>query len=105
MACVWKHDSLKSPYWIARFTNHEGKRVNRSTKLSNRQKAQALADRWEAAAKLAGRRELVQAAAVRVLDEMMVATNTRDHFAITNSRICPLYFMVISYDYRKRGQI
>ena len=74
MACVWKHDSLKSPYWIARFTNHEGKRVNRSTKLSNRQKAQALADRWEAAAKLAGRRELVQAAAVRVLDEMMVAT-------------------------------
>jgi integrase len=74
MACVWKHDSLKTPYWIARFTNHEGKRVNRSTKLSNRQKAQALADRWEAAAKLAGRRELVQAAAVRVLDEMMVAT-------------------------------
>jgi integrase len=48
--------------------------VNRSTKLLNRQKAQALADKWEAAAKLAGRRELVQAAAVRVLDELMVAT-------------------------------
>jgi integrase len=74
MACVWKHDSLNTPYWVARFTNHEGKRVNRSTKLTNRQKAQALADRWESAAKLAGRRELVQAAAVRVLDEMMVAT-------------------------------
>ena len=74
MACVWKHDSLNTPYWVARFTNHEGKRINRSTKLTNRQKAQALADRWEAAAKLAGRRELVQAAAVRVLDEMMVAT-------------------------------
>jgi integrase len=74
MACVWKHDSLNTPYWVARFTNHEGKRVNRSTKMTNRQKAQALADRWEAAAKLAGRRELVQAAAVRVLDEMMVAT-------------------------------
>ena len=74
MACVWKHDSLNTPYWVARFTNHEGKRINRSTKLTNRQKAQALADRWEVAAKLAGRRELVQAAAVRVLDEMMVAT-------------------------------
>jgi len=74
MACVWKHDSLKTPYWIARFTNHAGRRVNRSTKLTNRQKAQALADRWEAAAKLANQRELVQAAAVRVLDEMMLAT-------------------------------
>lgn len=74
MACVWKHPSLKTPYWVARFRNHVGKKVNRSTKLTNRQKAQVLADKWEEAAKLANRRELVQAVSVKVLDEMMEAT-------------------------------
>jgi len=71
MACVWKHDSLKTPYWIARFTDASGRRVNRSTKLENRKKAQAVADQWERAARLARQRELTQAASVKVLDELM----------------------------------
>jgi integrase len=71
MAFVWKHDSLKTPYWIARFTDVSGRRVNRSTKLENRKKAQAVADQWERAAKLARNRELTQAASVKVLDELM----------------------------------
>lgn len=71
MACVWKHDSLKSPYWIARYTDAGGRRVNRSTKETNRKAAQKIADAWESAAISARKHELTRAAATKVLDELM----------------------------------
>lgn len=40
----------KSPYWFARFRLGNGRRTTRSTKLTDRKKAQALARQWEDAA-------------------------------------------------------
>jgi len=71
VACVWKHQSLRSPFWIARYTDATGKRVNRSTKELTRKTAQKIADGWEAAAKSAARHELTRAASTKVLDELM----------------------------------
>ncbi|MFZ4778407.1 MAG: tyrosine-type recombinase/integrase [Terrimicrobiaceae bacterium] len=71
MACVWKHPSLKTKYWIARFTDATGRRVNRSTKQTDRKKAQAIADSWEKARGLATKHELTRAAATKVLSELM----------------------------------
>ena len=47
MSCVWK--SPKSRFWIAQFTDHTGRRRNRSTKTTDRRKAQKLAEHFEAA--------------------------------------------------------
>jgi integrase len=47
MSCVWK--SPKSRFWIAQFTDHTGRRRNRSTRTTDRRKAQKLAEHFEAA--------------------------------------------------------
>jgi hypothetical protein len=47
MSCVWK--SPKSRFWIAQFADHSGRRRNRSTKTTDRRKAQKLAQHFEAA--------------------------------------------------------
>jgi integrase len=48
MAFLWRHP--KSQYWIARFYDGNGKRRNRSTRCTERKKAQKLADAFEEAA-------------------------------------------------------
>ena len=60
----------RSPYWFAGFNQADGRRVQRSTKLSNRKKAQALADKWELAAKRAAEGRLSEAQARRVLSDI-----------------------------------
>ena len=45
MATVWKHP--KSRFWTACYTNRDGKQVKRSTKLTNRSKAQRVALEFE----------------------------------------------------------
>jgi len=47
MAFLWKHPESK--YFMARFTDVNGKRRNRSTKSTNRKEAQKIADAYEAA--------------------------------------------------------
>ena len=47
MASLWKHP--KSRFWTACYTNHEGKQVKRSTKLTNRSKALKVALEFEQA--------------------------------------------------------
>jgi integrase len=47
MSCVWKPP--KSRFWIAQFTDHTGRRRNRSTKTTDRRKAEKLAEHYEAA--------------------------------------------------------
>jgi integrase len=49
MACVWKHPQSK--YWIARFATTAGARRNRSTRETDRPKAQRIADSYEEAAR------------------------------------------------------
>ncbi|MFM7752382.1 MAG: hypothetical protein ACKPB0_18395, partial [Opitutaceae bacterium] len=60
----------QSPYWFAGFTLPDGRRVQRSTKQGDRRKAQALADKWEEAAKLASQKRLGEAQALRILSEI-----------------------------------
>ncbi len=45
MASIWKHPD--SPYWTACYTNHLGRRVKRSTKLTEKRAATKLALEWE----------------------------------------------------------
>ena len=49
MASVWKHPN--SPFWTACFTDLDGKRKKRSTKETNRRKAEKLAEQYEEAAR------------------------------------------------------
>ena len=74
MACIWKLPNDKSPYWIAQFRGAEGRRVNKSTKQTERKKAQGVADEWEAAAKKARSSELTQVASLQVLSRLMELT-------------------------------
>ncbi|MEI8234763.1 MAG: site-specific integrase [Verrucomicrobiota bacterium] len=74
MACIWKLPNGKSPYWIAQFRSADGRRVNKSTKQSERKKAQAVADEWEAASKKARSHELTQTASIQILSKLMEIT-------------------------------
>lgn len=49
MAFLWKHPDCK--YWYAGFTDRSGRRRNRSTRETNRKKAQAIAESYEEAAR------------------------------------------------------
>lgn len=49
MASVWKHPN--SPFWTACFTGLDGRRKKRSTKETNRRKAEKLAEQFEEAAR------------------------------------------------------
>jgi integrase len=49
MASIWKHPN--SPYWTACFTDLDGRRKKRSTKETNRRKAEKLAEQFEEAAR------------------------------------------------------
>jgi len=46
MASLIKRD--KRPNWIAKYTNHKGKRVERSTKTSDKRAAERIAAKWQA---------------------------------------------------------
>ena len=49
MASIWKRENSK--YWTACFTDKQGRRLKRSTKETDRKKAQKLADSYEEAAR------------------------------------------------------
>ncbi len=49
MASLWKHPHSK--YWVACFTDTNGRRLKRSTKTTNRKEAQKLAEAFEEAAR------------------------------------------------------
>ena len=60
----------RSPYWFAGFSLPDGRRVQRSTKQETRRKAQAIADRWEEASRLANQRRLGEVQSRRILSEI-----------------------------------
>lgn len=59
-----------NPRFYACFTDPLGRRVQRTTKLANRKQAQALADKWELAAKLAVAKKLSEAQARRIMSDI-----------------------------------
>lgn len=63
----------RSPYWFAGYTAPDGRRVQRSTKQSQRKKAQLVANEWEKAARLAAEKRLGEAQARRVLSDIYAA--------------------------------
>jgi integrase len=79
MPCVWK--SPKSRFWIAQFRDHTGIRRNRSTKTTDRRKAQKLAEHFEAAyaRKRTARqiREVIATAYTEITGEQLVNKSLR----------------------------
>jgi len=64
-----------SPYWFACYTLADGRRTKRSTKHTDRRKAQTLAEQYEKAAKLASQKRLGEAQARRVIADIYEATS------------------------------
>jgi integrase len=87
MASLWKHPN--SPFWTACYTDETGRQVKKTTKQTDRRLAMKSAEAFEEAAKMARGSELTRAAAVKMLNELMVRTHgdgldnrsTRQHFA------------------------
>ena len=79
MSCVWK--SPKSRFWIAQFTDHTGRRRNRSTKATDRRKAEKLAEHFEGAyaRKRTARqiREVISAAYAEITGEQLINKSAR----------------------------
>jgi integrase len=65
----------RSPFWFACFTDADGRRTQRSTKQSDRKKAQGIANQFERAAKLASEKRLGESQARRVLSDIYEITN------------------------------
>src|SRR5258708_3943553 len=65
----------RSLFWFACFTDADRKRTQRSTKQSERKKAEGIANEFEKAAKLASEKRLGEAQARRVLSDIYEITN------------------------------
>ena len=73
MASLRKKD--RSPFYFACFTGPNGERVQRSTKQIKRATAQAVANEFEKAARLAGMKRLGEAQARRVIADIYDVIN------------------------------
>lgn len=73
----------RSPFWFACFTDSDGRRTQRSTKQSDRKKAQAVANQFEKAAKMASEHRLGEAQARRVLSDIYEAIANEPLAAVT----------------------
>jgi integrase len=71
MASLRKKD--RSDYYFACFNGPDGRRVQRSTKQVKRKQAQAVANEWEKASRLAGEKRLGEAQARRVVADIYQA--------------------------------
>lgn len=80
MASVWKRPG--SPYFYACYTDETGRQLKTSTKIeakeSKRRAAEKVAEDYEEAAKLARSSELTQAAALKVLNDIMKRTGQKE---------------------------
>lgn len=69
MASLRRHPS--SPFWIACFTDSNGARTTRTTKTTNRSKAQKMAIEWEAVAKSTREGKMTEARARAVINSIL----------------------------------
>lgn len=76
MASITKdtHQPPKSPYWIACFTDPDGRRLKKSTKTTDKELAKKLAAAWEQAGKLAREGRLTESHCRKVIAEMYERT-------------------------------
>ena len=78
-----------SPFWFAKYRGHDGQPTVRTTKQTDKKKAQAVAEAWEMAAEKARHGELTQAAILkgmgdlleRATGERLNVASVRDFFA------------------------
>lgn len=71
MASIWKHP--KSQYWTACFTDGAGRQLKRSTRVTDRKKAQTMAEGYERAYRMV----LTEAQARRVVADIFEQVNGR----------------------------
>jgi integrase len=71
MASIHKDPRGKSPYWFVAYTLPDGRRTNRSTKQTDRKKAQDVARTIEKAAQKARAGELTQVAVRKLLGDVL----------------------------------
>ena len=74
MASLRKDAKARSPYWIACYTAADGRRLQKSTKQTNRAKAHEIALTLERAEKLAGQGTLTETRARALLAEVLERT-------------------------------
>lgn len=83
MASLWKHP--KSRFWTACFTGHDGRRIKRSTKETNRKKAEAIALKLEEVARKKKTfkqvRGIIEDLRTEITGEQVVRTTVRDYVA------------------------
>ncbi len=77
MASVHFDPRGKSPFLYAHFTDGAGKRFMRSTKSKDRREAQRIAETWEDAARSAGKGDLVESQARKVVSDLLERTGLR----------------------------
>ncbi len=75
MASLHRDPRGKSPFWYCAFTEGDGTRHFKSTKETNRKKAQAVCEGWQRAADLARRGLLTQVRALKVVSEIYERAN------------------------------
>lgn len=71
------HKHPKSPFWSAWFTDENGQRTSRSTKLGNKSDAQRLALQWEEDAKAARLGMLAASQVLRVYNKMLAKSGQK----------------------------
>jgi hypothetical protein len=75
MASIHKDPRGKSPYFYCALTLPNGRRTTRSTKQTDRRKAQAVADSWERTARMARQGMLQDSAARKTISDLYELTN------------------------------
>ena len=75
MASLHREPRGKSPYFYCAYTDADGKRRFKSTKETNRKKAQAVCDGWQRAVELARKGLLTQVQALKVVSEIYERTS------------------------------
>src|SRR5437879_913162 len=75
MGSVHKDPRGKSPFWFASITLPNGKRTTRSTKLTDKRKAQAVCLEWDKAARSAREGNFQDLAARKTISDIYELTN------------------------------
>ena len=70
MASLHRDPRGKSPFWYCAYTEGDGKRRFKSTKQTNRKKAEAVCEGWQRAADLARKGLLTQVQAQKIISEI-----------------------------------
>src|SRR4029453_11183531 len=79
LACVIRKKPLERfPYWIACFTDADGRRLKKSTGLTSKSKAQRFADKLQAAADEARARTLTEQRARQIISELVASVHGGD---------------------------